>query len=155
MPRTTLDALPSGSKVWVLAANRELSPEEQAGFEAAVAKVADVWDKKQPGLGAWFEIRDGQVLVAGADQTHEMLDGCTVDAMMNWLGRFEKAAGVQLTDRITVHYRDRDGHLRAVSRAAFRKLYAAGEIDDETIVLDTAIATVEPLREGRFELPLA
>jgi hypothetical protein len=70
MPRTTFDALPAGSKVWVLAANRHLSPEEQAGFAAAVEKVESVWDKKQPGLGACFEIREGQFLIAGADQTH-------------------------------------------------------------------------------------
>jgi hypothetical protein len=84
-----------------------------------------------------------------------VLDGCTVDAMMNWLGRFEQAAGVQLTDRLSVHYRDRDGCIQPVSRAAFRDLYVAGELDDTTPVFDTAIAHIEQLRAGLFELPLA
>ncbi len=155
MSRTTFDALPPVSKIWVLAATRDLEPADLEGFERLAEKVMTAWDKKQPLLGGCYEIRDRRFLIVGSDQTREPLDGCTVDAMMNWAFRFEKEAGLKLVDRMTVFYRDAGGAVRSIDRGGFRKLYEAGEIGDNTPVFDTTIHAVEDLRAGRFELPLA
>jgi len=155
MSRTTFDALPPASKIWVLAATRDLEPAELDRYGQLAEKVMTAWDKKQPLLGGCYEMRDGRFLIVGSDQTHEPLDGCTVDAMMNWAFRFEKEVGLKLVDRMTVFYRDAGGSVRSIGRGGFRKLYEAGEIDDSTPVFDTTIHAVEDLRAGRFEVPLA
>jgi hypothetical protein len=155
MPRTTFDALPAGSKIWVLAADRPLAGDEDERIRAMAEKVMGAWDKKQPGLGGCWELRDGRFLIFGADQTREPLDGCTVDAMMHWVLRFEQEAGLRLVDRMTVFYRDAEGVVQSAGRSAFRKLHEQGALTDATPVFDTTLLFVEGLREGRFELPLA
>lgn len=152
MARTTFDALPPGSKIWVLAADREPAEGE---LERLGEKVMTAWDKKQPLLGGCFKVIEGRFLVVGSDQTHDPLDGCTVDAMMNWVQRLEAQTGMHLSDRTTVWYRGRDGRVKSCSRGAFRKAFEAGELSADTPVFDTAIARVEALREERFEVPLA
>jgi hypothetical protein len=152
MSRTTFDALPPGSKIWVLASDRASPPGELARLGE---KVMGAWDKKQPLLGGCFQVVDDHFLIVGADQSRDPLDGCTVDAMMHWVHKLEEDTGLRLTDRTTVWYRSADGTVRSSSRGAFRKAFEAGEITEDTPVFDTAVARVEALRERRFEVPLA
>lgn len=154
MPATTFDALPPGSRIWVFAASLELDEDGRARVEDLARKVMAVWDKKQPLLGGCFEIRDDRFLVVGCDESADPLDGCSVDAMMSWVLRFEQESGLKLVDRMSVYWRGGDGRVRSASRPEFRKLLAAGEVDARTRVFDTTISRVEPLRQGRFEVPM-
>ena len=154
MTQTSFDRLAPNAKIWVFCASRSLTGVDRGGVIALAEKVMDVWAKKQPMLGRCWELRDDRFLIVGADATHEELDGCTVDAMMHWVLRFEAESGLKLVDRVNIYYRDADGNVQSCSRPEFRKRLGAGEVTPATVVFDTAISRVDSLREGRFELPM-
>lgn len=147
------DALPAGSRVWVFAAPRPFDAAERDGLPALMDKVLGKWAIKQPGMRGCHALLEDRFLVVGADEGREMLDGCSVDAMMSWVLRLERETGLRLVDRMTVHYRAADGSVRSVSRPEFARLAAAGEVTDATHVFDTTVSRVDDLRAGRFELP--
>lgn len=152
---TILDSLPAASRVWVFAANRALTPADETRLSAVVERVFGVWTKKSPAVRGVFEFRDARFLVVGADEREAVVSGCGIDAMMQWMKQIEAESGLRLVDRMQVFWRGADGVVRSAHRAEFQRLLASGEVTPATRVFDTAAATSDVFREGRFELPLA
>ncbi len=151
---TAFDVLAPGSRVWVFAASRPFTAAERQNLDALVERVLGKWDVKQPGMRGCHAFVEDRFLLVGADESRETLDGCSVDAMMSWLMRFEREAGLRLVDRVIVHWRGADGAVRSASRAEFAALVASGEVTPETHVFDTTLARVDDLRRGLFEQPM-
>jgi hypothetical protein len=150
-----LDALPDGSRIWVYAANRPFTESERSDLEALLTKVRGKWDIKQPGMRGCHEFVEDRFVIVGADESREMLDGCSVDAMTHFVVQLEAQTGLRLMDRMTVHYRDADGAVQSVSRPDFAARVASGDVTAGTHVFDTTIHAVEQFRGGRFEVPMS
>ena len=152
---THLTDLPAGSRVWVFAAGRPLTSEDETRLAEVVQRVFGVWTKKAPAVRGTFEFREGRFLVVGADEREACVSGCGVDALMQWMKQIEAQSGLRLVDRMQVHWRAADGSVRSAHRAEFQRLLDAGEVTTQTRVFDTAAAASDVFRDGRFELPLA
>lgn len=152
---TDVHDLPAGSRVWVFAANRPLTAGDETRLAAIVDRVFGVWTKKSPEVRGVFEFRDARFLVVGADERAACVSGCGIDAMMQWMKQIEAESGLRLVDRMQVFWRGADGAVRSAHRAEFQRLLTAGEVTPQTRVFDTAAASSDVFREGRFELPLA
>ena len=90
----------------------------------------------------------------GADECHDRVSGCGIDAMMQWVRKIEAESGLSLVDRMQVAWRGADGSVRSAHRVEFKRLLDAGDVTASTRVFDTAAATSDVLSDGRFELPL-
>jgi hypothetical protein len=151
---TTIADLPEKSRVWVFAANRPLAPDDEARLTAVLDKAFGVWAKKAPEARGVYEFREGRFLVVGADERGACVSGCGIDAMMQWMKQLEAESGLRLVDRMQVFWRDADGVVQSARRDEFARRIDAGEVTRETHVFDTAAATSDAFRAGRFELPL-
>jgi hypothetical protein len=152
---TPLQTLPPASRIWVFSASRSLTPEDVSRLTALLDRVFALWTKKSPGVRGVFEFRDSRFLVVGADEREALVSGCGIDAMMQWMKQIESESGLRLVDRMQVYWRGDDGVVRSAPRAEFKRLLDAGEVSAATRVFDTAAASSDVLRDGRFELPLA
>jgi hypothetical protein len=150
-----ISSLPRGARVWVFAATRPLTVEDEARLADVVDRVYGVWTRKSPGVRGAREFREGRFLVVGADEREACVSGCGIDAMMQWIKQFEAESGLRLVDRMQVFWRDADGGVRSANRAEFRRMLDTGEATWDTRVFDTAAATSDVFLDGRFELPLA
>ncbi|MCE9635175.1 MAG: hypothetical protein K8T90_05655 [Planctomycetes bacterium] len=150
-----IDALPAGSRVWVFAATRPLTADDETRLTEIVGRVFGVWAKKSPGAEGSFEFREGRFLVVGADERACVVSGCGIDALMQWTRQLEQESGLRLVDRMQVFWRAADGSVRSDHRTEFKRLLEAGEVSAQTHVFDTAAASSDVFRDGRFELPLA
>ena len=155
MDTIPLAALPADSRVWVFAATRPLTPGDEARLDALVERVFGVWEKKSPGVRGAREFREGRFLIVGADESCDRVSGCGIDAMMQWTRQFESESGLRLVDRMQVFWREPDGTVRSAHRSDFKRLLDTGDVTPATRVFDTAAATSDMFRDGRFELPLA
>lgn len=151
---TTFDALPANARVWVLASNRPLQGEDKDAVIHAVEKGYKTWRMKAPAARGCHAVRDEYFLVIGADESAEMLSGCSIDALMSWVLRLEQETGLKLVDRMAVYYRDTGGDVQLTNRLGFKKLLKDGAVNGDTQVFDTTISRIESLRENRFEIPL-
>jgi hypothetical protein len=154
MPAIDFDRLPDDARVWVFAASRALSGAEQASLLSRVDDFLARWNAHgHPVVGA-RDLRHDQFLVLAADERATGVSGCSIDSLFGALRQVQQELGATLLDSTTVWFRDRDGHVRGLSRPEFRALARSGGVDADTVVFDNTVATVGDVRQGRWETAL-
>jgi hypothetical protein len=154
MPATTFERMPDDARLWVFAAPHSLEPAEAETLLARVDGFLERWAAHgAPVLGA-RDLRHGRFLLVAADERATGVSGCSIDALFHALADVEEALGTELRRTASlVLYRDAEGAVRAADRAGFRRLAAAGEVGEDTVVFDNTVATVGDLRAGKWERP--
>jgi hypothetical protein len=152
MPATTFDRMPDDARLWVFAAPRALLPGEADALLARVDGFLERWAAHgAPVLGA-RELRDDTFVLVAADERATGVSGCSIDSLFHALAEVESSLGIDLRRTAQrVFWRAADGTVRSAERAEFRRLAAAGEVGDDTLVFDNTVPTVGDLRAGRWE----
>ncbi len=91
-------------------------------------------------------------LVLAVDETQAGASGCSIDSSVNFLKKLGAHYQRDLFDRLRFSYVD-NGAVHTVSKDDFAQLYQDGTINDETLVFDPLLKTVEELSSG-FQKPL-
>ena len=154
MSATDFSLLPDDARVWVFAAGRELSPQEQGALLERVNGFVDAWVAHgHPVVGA-AELREGRFLFVAADERATGVSGCSIDSMSRALRQVDEEIGTGLLETAQrIYFRGPGGEVRAVPRAEFRELARAGQVDGDTPVFDNIVGTVGELRTA-WEKPL-
>jgi len=150
----TLDTLPDGCRVWIFAAHRPFATDEMESFSAMMTRVVGKWSAKYPGMRGCHMVVDDRFLVVGAEEHMTKLSGCSADAMLRMFIGLGAETGMQLVDRMVVHYRDDDGAVQSATRAEFAGLANSGAVNADTLVFDTTVTSSEAWRAGKFETPM-
>lgn len=152
MPATTFDRMPDDARLWVFAAPRALLPGEAEVLLARVDGFLERWAAHgAPVLGA-RELRDDTFVLVAADERATGVSGCSIDSLFHALAGLETSLGIDLRRTAQrVFWRAEDGTVRSAERAEFRRLAAAGDVGDDTVVFDNTVLTVGELRDGRWE----
>jgi hypothetical protein len=150
MPRVAFDALPDHARVFVFAAERDLSAGEQAALLADVDAFLDGWAAHGTPLRCGRDFRYDRFLIVAVDEAAAGVSGCSIDALTRQLRQHEQRLGVSLMDNGPVFYRTDDG-IGRVTRAAFGDLADAGAVSPETVVFNNTIPTLGGLRSGQWE----
>lgn len=154
MSAISFSQLPDDARLWVFAAARPLTPEQQETLLARVDDfLADWLAHGRPVVGA-RELRHGRFLLVAADERATGVSGCSIDTLFRALQGLERELGASLLDSSLVHYRAEDGSIQALPRAEFRERVQAGEVGEDTPVFDNTVRSMGPVREGRWELPM-
>ncbi|MSR06430.1 MAG: hypothetical protein EXR93_05075 [Gemmatimonadetes bacterium] len=153
MPLIRFDQLPGDARLWAFAASRRLTPQEAAPFLAATDEFLVRWTAHKVPLATAREWRFDQFLFVAVDETAAGASGCSIDALVHFMGDAEKTLGVRLTDNGLVWYRNASAQVVATSRAEFHLLADTGAVGPDTVVFDNTIVTVGALREDKWEIP--
>jgi hypothetical protein len=154
MPRQSFSSLPDSARLWVFAAARPLSPEEQQRLLAAVDDFLEQWNAHRVPLDCARELRYDQFLLVGADEVAAGVSGCSIDSLVRTMKDLGRQLGVELLDHASVYYREGDA-VRRVTRDDFADAAASGGVTPATTVFDNTVATAGALRQGRWEAPAA
>jgi len=152
MPRVPFDELPGHARLWVFAAERDLSHDEQTQFLDTVDAFLDGWQAHRHPLTSARDFRYGRFLMVAADEQAAGVSGCSIDALVREIKRLEGALGVRLVDHGPVLFRDDQGIVR-VPREEFAELARVGRVTPDTRVFDNTVTRVDDLRSGRWEGP--
>jgi hypothetical protein len=149
--RIPFSSLPPDARLWIFAAERRLSPDEQDRLLGVVDEFLDQWKAHGHPLSAARDLRYGQFLLVAVDESQEGASGCSIDAMTRSLTELERHLRVELINHAPVLYRTSDGIART-TRPVFGERVKAGEITPETIVFNNTLTRVGDLAE-RWEVP--
>jgi hypothetical protein len=152
MPRVQFDELPGHARLWVFAAERDLSADEQRQFLDTVDAFLDGWQAHRHPLTSARDFRYGRFLMVAADEQAAGVSGCSIDALVREIKRLEATLGVRLVDHGPVLFRD-DQRIVRVPRDEFAELARAGRVTPDTRVFDNTVTRVDDLRSGRWEGP--
>jgi hypothetical protein len=150
MPRIEFTDLPDHGRLWVFPVSRSLTDAEQAACLDVVDAFLDQWAAHGQPLRSGRELREGRFLLVGVDEDAEAPSGCSIDALMGSLRKLGAEMDATFIDHGPVWFRDGD-EIRALSRADFRALAAAGEVTRDTRVFDSSLTRIAQARAGELE----
>lgn len=145
------DHLPDGARLWLLALTRDT---EAATLAPQMEALLERWRHKGVQYqGAWT-LLEGRILAVAEPTLAAQPSGCAIDGMLRGVHQLMARLGLALEDPQAVIARLPEG-IRAIPRADLEARLGDGTLGGATPVLDLALLTVEDLRGGRFERPLA
>jgi len=154
MPRTTFDTLPADARLWIFAAERELSTGEREYLLATVDGFLDHWAAHGHPLTSARDLRHDRFLLIAVDEAAAGASGCSIDALVRDIKRVEASLGLALIDHGPVLFRNGEA-INRVPRDEFSDLARAGTVTPETIVFNNTLTRVGDVRAGRWEVPAA
>jgi hypothetical protein len=152
MPRVEFDSLPDAARLWIFAAERELTPAEHERLVETVDAFLERWQAHGRPLVNARDLRYSRFLLIGVDEQAAGASGCSIDALVREIKRLEAEWKLVLLDHAPVLFRD-GAAIRRVSRDVFADLAREGRVTPETEVFDNTLTTVADLRRGRWQVP--
>jgi hypothetical protein len=154
MPVVEFDAMPANARVWIFAADRQLSNGERDRLLERVDGFLAQWKAHGAPLTAARDWRYEQFLFVGVDEAAAGVSGCSIDALVNGLKALEADLDTRLIDHSPVLYRD-NGEILRVSRGDFAELAQAGAVTPQTTVFNNTLTSMGQVRDGKWEGPAA
>ena len=129
------------ARLWVFTSNKLLSSEQSAFIKSELKQFLEGWNNHGRAMAgqAWIEM--DRILVVAADENIMLASGCSIDKLNREVLRIGDALGVNLFDRLTVLFQENE-EIQTEGIAQFWALRKANRLTDETLVLDTTVATV-------------
>jgi len=148
MPQVPFSQLPADARIWVFAAERPVTGAAAERLLAEVDRHLSTWAAHGAPLTCAREWRDDRFLAIGVDQSTANASGCSIDGLFRTLRALEPVIGTSLVGGGRVHFRDRGGEIRTVSRDEFADLATSGAVTESTRVFDPTVPTLGAWREG-------
>ena len=147
-----VNQMPPDAKIWIYQADRKLSENEEGEIAANAKIFLNNWTSHNEQLKASFEIRYGIFLILMIDEKHASAGGCSIDKSVHFIKQIEKQYSLNLLNRNIFAFKE-EGKVRLASRGEFQKLLESGTINDQTVVFNNLIQSLELLANA-WEIPL-
>lgn len=144
--------LPDNTRVWVYQSDR---PFPEAAIPAVLSDLrnfAQSWVSHDNRLRAFADVWHERFVILMVDEGMAAASGCSIDSSVRFLKSLQAQHDVDLFDRMRFSYREGDAVV-TVPREVFAEKYAAGEINDDTLVFDTLVKNKAELQSA-WEKPL-
>ena len=143
-------SLPDNARIWLFAAGRDLSSEQQKALQEDITKFLSGWKSHGRLVPGEVEMLFDRVLVVGAhlseDDLNAGISGCGIDSLTHAVEASSAKLGFDWTGALDVLYYDVGGALQTVSRSEFRRLAEEGAVTSDTLVLDLTTTSAGELR---------
>jgi hypothetical protein len=146
---TPFDEFPDSARVWVYGVDRDMAKRSQSVLLDEVDNYLTQWTAHGEPLSAARDWRDDHFLTIAVDQKHAGASGCSIDELFRTLKAVEGKLGAVIVTSGLIFFRDKDKHIRSVTRDEFSELGVAGEVSGDTEVFDPSVTTLGEWR-SRF-----
>lgn len=126
------------SRVWVYQSNRALTTIESDQIQEMLDQFTTQWVAHNRALKSTGFIIQGRFIILMVDESRAGASGCSIDASVNFLRQLQSHFHLDLFDRMTFAYMV-DGEVTFADKDQFSAQYTAGQIDDQTKVIDTLV----------------
>lgn len=145
------EQLSDDARVWVFAADTPLSKSQSETIQYHLDSFLEGWSSHGSGLRAAARILDDAILVVALEESDA--SGCSIDKLFHLLRDLERVTGTSLIEGGRVVYR-RNGGIRSLPRAEFRRAVSQGQIPADISVIDTTVERLSQIRSGAWERAL-
>jgi hypothetical protein len=149
------DRLKDSSRLWIFGIVSQLNAEEIQLIGEKMNIFVESWVSHKAGVHGGWTLKHDRFILIGADESGTSVSGCSIDSMVGHLRDLERQAGSVIADSHPyVFYRGNKGQILALTRSEFTSLAERGEVNEDTVVFDNTIKSVEELRSGAWEIPV-
>ncbi len=135
--RRDLIALPDSSKVWIYQCQEPVSYEVGEQIRQDLYDFSMQWRSHGVELECYGNLFHYQFLVLVADPSN-LPSGCSVDSSVHFVQALGQKYGRDFMDRMTYAYMQED-EVKTISHQEFPSAYAAGEINDDTLIFNNLV----------------
>lgn len=140
------------TRIWIYTAERFLSDDEQAAITQVGNVFVDSWASHGTPLKAAVQVLNNAHIIIAVDEEQAGASGCSIDKSMAFIQGLEKQLAVNLTNRMLLVYKGKDG-LGISKLNNLDTLLQEGVITGDTLVFDPLVDTLQSFQEG-FQIPL-
>jgi hypothetical protein len=152
MSEHLFESLPDAARLWINAADRNLTSEEQRNVLDALGDFISDWSSHGRKVEGEVMILRDRFIVVAAHIPGGDVSGCGIDASVHALGGISRALGFDWAPALDIFF-EHDGLVKQVDRGSFSHLAGTGQVDLETIVFDVSLSTLGQFRQGAFARP--
>ncbi len=145
--QTLISALPDSARCWVYQSAAEIPEEIVPALEEALHEYTSHWESHGSILPASAEVLHRRFVLLAVDPRGDSVCGRSVDASVRLMREVGERFGLNFFDRMQLAYM-KQGTVETAHKDDFAALYAAGEIDEETLVFDNLVQTLGDWRRG-------
>ncbi len=140
---------PDTARVWIYAATRPLTLEEQEYTSASLQNFVAEWRAHGTKLNADFTLLHRRFIVIAVDEDQQDATGCSIDACVHEVQHIGKALGIDFFNRMQVVYRDETNNMVvSCTIAELKEMIANHDFPDTTPVYDCSITSLGQLRHA-------
>lgn len=143
------ELLPEYSRLWIFAADRQLSDAEAEMLVREMQAFVQTWLAHGTPVTGSCTMKYSQFLMIAADES-SLPSGCSTDEMTRRVRMLGETYGVEFLGMPRVQYR-LDDKLLTLPRMEFGELAKTGSVDSDTIVFDNTLTTIAELKAGKWE----
>ena len=151
----SLHALPAHSRLWLLALTTPPGPAAETRLRHGLAEIVGLWRHKGQAYQGVGTLLEPQLIAVAEPSLADHPSGCAIDGMLRKVHRLVEHLHLSLMDpaaSILVRLEER---LVVVPKSEIQARLDEGTLDGHTPVLDLSLYSLEDLRAGRLEAPLA
>ncbi|MDR3672993.1 MAG: hypothetical protein P4L36_19265 [Holophaga sp.] len=151
----SLHSLPAHSRLWLLALESLPDRQAQAQLRRGLDEIMAQWRHKGQVYQGAALLLEPQLIAVAEPSLAAQPSGCAIDGMLRKVRRLVEDQHLRLMDpaaSILVRLGDR---LTVVAKADLQARLDEGTLDGHTPVLDLSLYSLEELRAGRLDAPLA
>ena len=144
--------IPPYARVWIYQSTRSLSERETRQIRKEFKELFTNWNKKVKDLPAFVKIYYDLFVVLMLDEDMAENKKIKVEESLDLLHKFEKEMGLNLFDRLSIAYRDKQNDIQIADHQTFKEMLESGAVNQNTIVFNNLVASKEKF-ETEWETP--
>lgn len=144
--------MPANARVWVYAANRPLSTDEQQAIQTAGEAFIETWTAHQQQLKASFALQHGHFIIIGVDEGYNEVSGCGIDKSVHFVQQLEKTYNLSLFNRLQLELWQHDQVL-LTNKQNLAVMLQQGLVNKQSPVFNKTINTKADF-DQHFLIPL-
>lgn len=146
--------IPDNARLWVIAADRTLSNDEQGRVSDLLTSFFSRWKSHGRDVIGRATVLHDRFIVIAAYVPGSDVSGCGIDSSVRELDSIAGEIGFDRVPVLDILYHN-GRQVRSVDRATFAALARSGEVSKNTAVFDTSLSSVADWKKGRFERPIS
>ena len=138
-------------RLWQFVAKRKLTSEEAHEVAVQLDAFCGTWAAHGKPLSAGWKLMYDQIIVLVVNEKLESASGCSIDEATAQIRKIDERFGLDLFNRMRVCIQKND-QLLVLASSQLQNAFATGEINDEDLVLDTSLSSLDAWR-SRWAVP--
>lgn len=143
--------IPSGSRIWIYQADRQLKEDEKSEILKESRDFLDKWAAHGNQLECSAEIFHNQFLILTVNEGFNLPSGCSIDSSVHFIQSLEHKFQVNFFDRSKVAFVV-NNEVFLESLPNIKKKIAEGEIKEDTLTFNNLVDRKEDL-ESNWVIP--
>jgi len=143
----TMEEMPEQARVWIYQSDSFLSETLEHDVLGRLQTFIAQWTSHGASMDACAAIFHHRLIVIAADEQQAAASGCGIDKSVHFMQSLGRELGIDFFQRTTVIF----GHDQDWREAPIHQFWAmrkAGQVNDQTRILDTTVRTLGELRSA-------